>query len=408
MRGSYGKLIAIPGAAAFSAAALLGRLPTGMLCLSVIVPIVKFTGSYTTAGMVVASTMTGMALCAPLSGRLVDRHGQFLTLLVSGALNLGSISVLMACIHYRENLPLLCIVGGVAGATRLPTGAMARARWTYLARTFEPGQRSATLQLAYAFESVVDEIMFICAPIIATLLCTMIHPLAGLAGCLISYSVGAVALAMQRRTEPNIETVRVRHPSALKTHGFRILIFATFFIGISAGAVEVIVVARANAAGSQSLIGLLMASLALSSMLAGLWYGAQSFRQSAQSLWIRCLGLLVLALIPFAFAENLSILAIALFIAGLSIAPTSNAGQILVERTLHGRLLNEGMSIVTTSMMLGMAAGGWISGALIDRLGTHLAGALPATSTVAAFAIACVYARLIVNASSHVSAKREA
>lgn len=108
------------------------------------------------------------------------------------------------------------------------------------------------------------------------------------------------------------------------------MIFAAILcIGVSAGAVEVIVVAHADVSNSRPLAGLLMATLAFSSMLAGFWYGARTFKLSAGVLWIRCLGLLVLALIPFAFATNLIVLMLALFVAGLMIAPTSIAGQVL-------------------------------------------------------------------------------
>lgn len=392
----YWKLFAIPGAAGFSAAAFLGRLPAGMIGLAIILPISKLMGSYTLAGVVSASTMAGMALCAPLSGRLVDRVGQSRPLLIFAVLNFIGTSALIACVQFGAPLETLCIAGAITGASRLSTGTIARTRWAYVTRVLDSAQRVKTLRAAYAFESIVDEGVFICAPILATLLCTAIHPLAGLVCCLVSYGVGAVTLAVQSSTEPAIEAVDERQSSALTVPGLRVIFAAILCIGLSAGAIEVIVVAVADDAGSRPLAGLLMATLAFSSMLAGFWYGARLFRPSAHILWIRCLGLLVLALVPFAFATNPAALALALFVAGLAIAPTSIAGQLLTERMLPARLLNEGMSIVVTAMILGMAAGSWLSGILIDMFGAHRAGALPAMATLAALVIAIVCARSLI------------
>lgn len=138
-----------------------------------------------------ASTMAGMALCAPFSGRLVDRYGQGRILLVFAALNFIGTSALIACIQLGAPLEALCIAGAITGLSRLSTGTMARTRWAYITRALDLERRTKTLQAAYAFESIVDELVFICAPILATVLSTAVHPLAGLVSCLLSYVVGA-------------------------------------------------------------------------------------------------------------------------------------------------------------------------------------------------------------------------
>ncbi len=115
---------------------------------------------------------------------------------------------------------------------------------------------------------------------------------------------------------------------------------------------------------------------------------------------MRCIGLLVLALVPFIFATNLVTLALTLFVAGIAIAPTAISGQILTERTLPTALLNEGMSMIVTAMILGMALGAWLSGLLIDKMGTYLTGILPALATLAALLIASLCTRAFAIPSS--------
>ena len=387
MSSFYLKLFAIPGSIGFSLAGFLGRLPAGMIVLAIVLPISRLTGSYTTAGVVAAFTMGGMALCAPFSGRLVDRFGQCPILYIFAAANFIATAALIGLIYYNAPLVTLCAAGALAGASRISTGTIARARWTYAMRDLEAEERQRMLQAAYAFESVVDEVVFISAPILATLLCTMVNPLAGLACCLLSHVGGALALAFQRSTQPVVEAVHEKRSSALAFPGFFIIFAAIFFVGISAGGVEVLVVARANDLDSQSMAGLLMATLSFSSMLAGFWYGARTFKLSAHSLWIRCLGMLFVALIPFAFAPNISALALALFLAGLLVGPASIAGQIFTERLLPSKLLNEGMNVVVTAMILGMAAGSWFSGLLIDNFGAKLASSLPALAAFMALLV---------------------
>lgn len=393
MSHSYRKVFAIPGAIGFSTAAFLGRLPAGMVGLAIIMPLSMLTGSYAIAGAVAACAMIGMAMCAPLSGRLVDRYGQSRILYTFAALNFICTSALIACIQFDAPFAILCSVGAITGASRLSTGTLARVRWAYVMQALEAEQRKTMLQAAYAFEGVVDEIVFISAPILATLLCTAVHPLAGLVCCLLSFVVGAVALGMQTSTQPVVASNFEKQPFAFTISGLQVIFAAVLFIGVSAGAVEVVVVARAVDSGSRQLAGILLATLAFSSVLAGFWYGARTFKLNAHILWIRCLGLLVLTLVPFVLATDLVMLGCAMFVAGLAIAPTSIAGQVLTERILPAKQLNEGMNIVVTAMIFGMAAGAGISGVLIDNLGTYYAGLLPALATLVAFVIAILGSR---------------
>jgi MFS family permease len=389
---SYGKLFKIPGAIGFSSAAFLGRLPAGMIILAIILPISKLMGSYASAGVIAAFAMIGMAFATPFSSRLLDRYGQGRILLIFAVLNFLGIFALLTCIYFNASIEILCVTAAITGATRLSTGTMARTRWTYvITNLYTQKQRDQMLQAAYAFESIVDEVVFISAPILATLLCTAIHPLAGLVCCLFAYLIGSIALAVQRNTQPVVEHLHKKQPFALMIPGLRVIFLAVLLIGISAGAVEVIVVARADHLNLRPLIGLLMATLSFSSMLAGFWYGTRSFKLPLASLWIGCLGLLVLVLIPFIFATNFIALMLVLFIAGLSIAPTSIAGQLLTEQLLPTPLLNEGMSLIVTAMILGMAIGSCLAGVLIDRFGTYSAGTLPAISVFIALTLGTVY-----------------
>ena len=74
-----------------------------------------------------------------------------------------------------------------------------RARWTHRLRG------TALLNTAFAWEAVVDEVVFIVGPVLATFLATSIHPALGLATGAVCGLIGSLALAAQRGTEPPVE-----------------------------------------------------------------------------------------------------------------------------------------------------------------------------------------------------------
>lgn len=74
--GPYRRLFALPGTRGFTTGNLIARLPMGMFGISAVMMIAGQRGSYALAGAVVAAGLAATALVAPLTARLVDRHGQ--------------------------------------------------------------------------------------------------------------------------------------------------------------------------------------------------------------------------------------------------------------------------------------------------------------------------------------------
>ncbi len=86
MLDSYRRILAVPGAPAFSAAALVARLPISMLGLGFVLLVSEETGSYAKAGVISAVAVIANAVGAPLQGRLTDRFGQHRVLPATSAL----------------------------------------------------------------------------------------------------------------------------------------------------------------------------------------------------------------------------------------------------------------------------------------------------------------------------------
>lgn len=80
-RPGYGQLLRTRGAWTFLLPGFAARQPFAMLTLSLVLLVQHTTGSYGAAGAVAAVTGVSMALFAPFTGRLADRHGQRAVLL---------------------------------------------------------------------------------------------------------------------------------------------------------------------------------------------------------------------------------------------------------------------------------------------------------------------------------------
>lgn len=75
-RPGYGQLLRTKRAWTFLVPGFAARQPFAMLTISIVLLVRHTTGSYGVAGAAAAVTGVSMALFAPYSGRLADRHGQ--------------------------------------------------------------------------------------------------------------------------------------------------------------------------------------------------------------------------------------------------------------------------------------------------------------------------------------------
>src|SRR5680860_374112 len=72
----YRRVLALPGAWAFSMSGLVGRLPISMVSLGIVLLVSTRTGSYGLAGAVSAAYLISNAVFAVPQGRMTDRLGQ--------------------------------------------------------------------------------------------------------------------------------------------------------------------------------------------------------------------------------------------------------------------------------------------------------------------------------------------
>jgi MFS family permease len=393
---SYRHLFHIPGTRAFTLGALLARLPMGMFSVSAILMIAPARDSYALAGAVVATGLAATALVAPLTARLVDRHGQARVAVPATALALLGGLFLIACVHW--NAPAWTLFASYAATATAPnTGGMARARWAHLLKD-DP----AALHTANSFEQAADELCFMVGPVIAAFLCTSLFPEAGtLIGGLVCLT-GVLVFAAQRATEPP-PSGRTAARSPVRAPGVPSLLAVFLAMGAVFGSLEVVTIAHADARGDASAAGLILGLQAAGSCAAGLAFGAIRVTRSAERRFPLCLAsMATLMTLPWLTASStgsLLPLAPALLVAGMATAPTMvTAMSLIQERTPEGQL-NEGMTLAVTGLLGGIAGGSALGGWMVDH------GPGPATT---GFAVPAAAAALALALSLAVSKRRPA
>ncbi|MFI0537869.1 MFS family permease [Streptomyces canus] len=381
MPSPYRALFAAPGSKGFSAAGFVGRMPLSMMGIGVVTMISQLTGRYGLAGSLSATIALAAAAIGPQVSRLVDLHGQRRVLRPATLVALVASAGMLLAAHFGwpDWVLFVCAVG-IGSVPSL--GAMIRARWAALYRG------TPQLHTAYSFESVIDEVCFIFGPIISIGLSTAWFPEAGplLAACFLA--VGVFWLTAQRATEP------APHPrtqeggrSALRAPGLQVLVATFVATGAIFGAVDVVTVAFADEQGHKGAASLVLALYAAGSCVAGLVFGLLHFGGRPEPRWLLGICAMAVSMIPLLLVGNLPFLAVALFVAGLSIAPTMITTMSLIEQHVPRAQLTEGMTWISTGLAVGVALGSSVAGWVIDAAGARAGYGVPAVAGAVAVAV---------------------
>ena len=366
MLAPYRAVLSTRGAKSFSAAGVIGRLPLSTMGLGFVLLVAARTDSYGLAGAVAAVFTLAEGLAAPVLGRAVDRYGQGRVLLPALTAFTLTVIVLMTSVENDWPHAVTFVMAACGGLLLPPVGACVRARWAY-ALAGKPN-----LHTAYALESVLDEVVFMVGPVLVTVLATQVHELAGLSAVLVISGLGVWWLAAQRRTEPPLgggERPAGRAGDRLDWLWLARLVVVSACLGSLFGATEVVTVAFTDERGHQALAGLLLATWASGSMIAGLVTGLIRWRASVLNRYRWGAVGMAAVMLPLPFVEPMWLLWVALFLAGFAISPTLVAVFSLVEASVPAGRLTEGITWITTGIGLGIAPGAAIAGQIIDAHG---------------------------------------
>ena len=395
----YARLFAVPGSRAFSAAGWVGRLPAPMLGLGAVFLVEGATGSYGLAGAVSGTLALSYGLAGPQWARAMDRRGQGSVLRwAMAAFLVAGVGFVAAVVAEGPRWSWFALAVAV-GATGPNIGSLVRARWSAV---LDPQAR----QTAFAFEAVVDEIVFVVGPPLVTVLATLIAPPVGFLTGVVLGAAGTLWLAAQRATEPPLHPRDPGSParrwSSVLTPTLLVVLVTYVAVGTLFGAIDVVVVGFAQAEGAPAMSGAALAFFAGGSLVAGLVYGlarvpgtlsarfvgtAVAFGLAAQLLWT---------------VNSLSLLIGCGFLAGLTIAPVLVSGTSLVESRVAPGVLTESLAWTITGLTLGVTAGSALAGAAVDAWGARTAFAVPALAAALAAVLALCGAPLLGRAPARI------
>ncbi len=385
MLGPYRRILALPGALAFSSSGLLARLPLSMAGLGLVLLVSQRTGSYALAGSISAAYVFASALSAPIQGRLIDRFGQTPLLRLAGPAFAVGMTLSVVSIERDWALPWTHACAALAGLASTQVGSMVRARWSHIIKD------RSQLTAAFALEAIFDEMVFIVGPVLVTVLTTTVSPVAGLVAAAAAAAIGALLLASQPGTAPPPARLETGHKPPLGWGLLGPILLACVALGILFGANEVIVVAFATELGQRGAAGPLLAAFAAGSLAGGLVAGSSRVPLSPlQQLRFAMVAMTIL-FIPLGFLDSIVLLGIGMLAAGFMIAPMMIAAMSLIEIHTPGARLTEALTWTSMGLSVGVAPGAAIAGWVIDRSGASAGFTVPLIASACAAVVALTF-----------------
>ncbi|HWO61850.1 MAG TPA: MFS transporter [Umezawaea sp.] len=354
---NYLSVLRLPGIRQAMLLMLLARIPTtasGMtLTLHVVLALDK---GYGAAGLVGTASTIGIALGAPLMGRLTDRRG-LRTMLVLSTITEGLFWFTAPALPYS----ILLATAFLTGLTILPVMSIGRQVLTALA----PLDKRRT---ALAMDSMAVEVSYMAGPALGVLLTTSASSKVAL------WTVGAAMVAagialwianppVKNEDEQQQNGERPPRREWLTGPVIGVLVTSCGAIFVLAG-MEVSLVAALQEQNQIQWTGPLVIVMCLSSLVGGFVYGGLTKAPAPRTL-MTALGLLS---IPVGLATgNLWALALLLIPANFLAAPVIASTGEVITRLTPPSVRGEAMGLQGSAFTLGAAAGAPLAGFVIDH-----------------------------------------
>jgi predicted MFS family arabinose efflux permease len=355
----YLRVLRHPGATRLLAPALVARIPDSIAATAIVILVRSVTGSYSAAGLAAGAFGIGTAVSAPLAGRAVDRLGQRWVLPVLAAAFAGALIILVLVSGHLGGAAAAALAAA-AGLTRPPVEAALRALWP---RLVAPGQVDA----AYALDSTVQELIWIAGPLLLAVLLAAGRPQLPLIACAVLSIAGTAGYAIGLRAAPQARNIMAAAASPLRQGRLRVLLVCGLCYGVSAGILNLALVAFAGAHGGVAWAGILVAIWGAGSLASGLVYGSRDWKGPAERRAMICLALFGAALMLLAAAPGLIVLAVLMVCLGLPLSPWLGSLSACIHRVVPAAAGTEAFAWSFAVITVGMAAGNAIGGLVIQH-----------------------------------------
>ncbi|MEU6277472.1 MFS transporter [Streptomyces populi] len=339
---------------------LVGRLPTAMAPLALLVCTVKDRG-YGAASMLAALYPLASAAGGPLAGRAVDRYGQTRALLACAAL---SSTTLVAVVSgpSRPGWAEACVL--VAGVARPPLESRLRALWGTAPGSVMPSREHQ--QTALALDTAAQEVMYVFGPLMVVAIAVTAS---GYGALLATTALGFAGTAIVTGTSVSrswkASHGRLDWLGPVRSARLRILYTAMIGVGIPIGALTPLAVAVGARFCLPVLAGVLPAVLSVGAVLGGLLYGSRTWPGTPPRHPTVLSAAFTVGWLPLTAARSPAAAAAAAAVAGLTMAPLLGSAVALTGVLAPHRAVTEAYALLVAALDIGCA------------LGTAAAGLLP-------------------------------
>jgi MFS family permease len=371
-RERYARVLRAPHARALLLSEIPARLPIGINGLAIVLFMREHAGSYAAAGAVAAGFGAAIGVTSPLIGRVVDRRGLRQVVVPLSILHAVAMLGLVAAGVAGAPVGVCALLAAAAGAFMPPLGSITRSLWPRILGD----EASDLLGTALALEGVLIELIFVAGPLLTAAIAALADPAAALVLSPVLYLSGLVLYLVQ----PPVRTWQISEHAgthgvlgALRSAGIRTLVLVTVPMGFCFGAMEVALPAFSEAMGSRQLAGVLVALWSVGSAVGGLAYGARAWHGPAGRRYARLAALLPLGYLPLAAASSMVAMGALAVVAGLCIAPTLTAGNQIAGDVAPAGAETEAFTWPVMSLVVGIAAGNWTAGAIVETTGWRAA-----------------------------------
>ena len=379
MLTSYKRLFAVPGGWRFSFAGFILRMPISMLYLAIVLFVVAETDSYALAGALSMMASVVLAIATPLWSRAADQFGQNRILSITAPVHIIFLGLFVYLV--KNDAPtwswFLCVI--IFEAFVIGSGQMVRRRWIHAI-----GDDRKLIDTAYSFEALVDEVIFTTGPVVATLIASFFFPSAAIFAAMGFLIVGALFFLSQRSTQPPAHPREPgdNHTLLIRDRFIPALFIPMMMVGSFFSATGLVIVGYSDEFGVREYSGFFVAIWSFSSGISAFISGSIHWKMNEARRFVYSVGALVILTLPIflaaqLFEGNLFVMAVALFINGLAIAPLLTAGLSVAERSVSEKRTTEVLAWAIAALNLGGAIPTAITGYIIDTYGSTVAFIVP-------------------------------
>ncbi|MGW2492629.1 MFS transporter [Streptomyces sp. NPDC001606] len=353
---TYRQVLSVRGLKPVLLLGLLAKIP--VVAIPIVLTLRVTVGldlSYAQAGLVTGAWTVGVAIGAPVQGRVIDRRGLrplFVVATVGQALFWG----LAPLLPY----PVLVVAALLSGLVLVPGSTLGRLAISGLV----PEEQQHT---AFAVDSILTNISYMTGPALAVLVSTQLstgQALLGV-GTLLLVSGSAIALRNPPVTRKAAPAGAGERPGGYLTAGLVAALACVFVSGAVSSGTELAIVGSLKDAGQVGWTSPVLVGCGICSIVGGLLYG--SLKKSPPAALI--LLLMGVTTAPLGLAHGALWLGLALIPATLLYAPTFASTAAAVSSHADDSVRATVMSLYSVAMTAGTALGSLAAGLALDHTG---------------------------------------